>query len=226
MANYTPHYPLLLRLIAARPRLFSSALCGLATAALLPASWLPHLITRLILGWDAGACLYLLLAVHMMFASSHEKMRQRALREDEGQWLILLLVVIASGAGLAALGAELTLARELHGVARYAHIALVTLTLLACWLFTQLVFALHYAHDYYLALAQGHHGGLEFPGNEQPHYADFVYFACVIGTSAQTADVSFTTRRMRGVGTLHCVQAFLFNTTILALSVNIAAGLF
>jgi hypothetical protein len=52
-----------------------------------------------------------------------------------------------------------------------------------------------------------------------------VYFACVIGTSGQTADVSFTSRSMRRTGLLHCVLAFFFNTTLVALTINIASSL-
>jgi uncharacterized membrane protein len=59
-----------------------------------------------------------------------------------------------------------------------------------------------------------------------PDYGDFLYFACVIGTSGQTADVSFTSRAMRRIGTVHCVLAFFFNTTVVALTINIASGLF
>ena len=163
----------------------------------MPANWLLHLITRLILGWDAGACLYLLLAVHMMFASSHEKMRRKqALREDEGQWLILLLVVIASGAGLAALGADDAGRGSCTAWHAYAHIALVTLTLLACWLFTQLVFAL-YAHDYYLAPAQDITAGWSFPVTSSRNLCRFCLFClCHRHLGTQTR-VGFTTRRMR-----------------------------
>jgi len=69
-------------------------------------------------------------------------------------------------------------------------------------------------------------GGLEFPGGHAPDYGDFLYFACVIGTSGQTADVSFSSRVMRRTGLVHCVLAFLFNTTLIALTINIASGLF
>jgi uncharacterized membrane protein len=87
------------------------------------------------------------------------------------------------------------------------------------------MFALHYAHDYYASEVRGEHGGLQFPGGHAPDYADFLYFACIIGTSAQTADVSLTSRRMRRTGMVHCVLAFFFNTTLLALTINIASGL-
>ena len=65
----------------------------------------------------------------------------------------------------------------------------------------------------------------QFPGGQPPDYGDFLYFASVIGASGQTADVSFTSRKMRRTGTVHCVLAFFFNTTLVALTINIASGL-
>ncbi|MBP7395112.1 MAG: DUF1345 domain-containing protein, partial [Zoogloea sp.] len=73
--------------------------------------------------------------------------------------------------------------------------------------------------------SRGGNGGLQFPGETDPDYGDFLYFAAVIGTSGQTADVSFASRPMRRIGLLHCVLAYAFNTTLLALTINIASGL-
>jgi uncharacterized membrane protein len=87
------------------------------------------------------------------------------------------------------------------------------------------MFATHYAHEYYSALSRGLEPGLQFPGTNVPDYLDFVYFACVIGTSGQTADVSISSKPMRRVGLIHCVLAFFFNTTLIALTINIAASL-
>lgn len=214
-----------IRVIMARPRLFICILIGIATTLLLPPVLAPHLITRSIIGWNAGACLYLLLAFRMMFWSSHERMRRRALTQDEGRILVLSLVVIAAIVGLGAIVAELSVAKDIHGELRIAHIALAALTILTSWAFTQTMFALHYAHDYYASEAKGNQGGLDFPGGHAPDYGDFLYFACVIGTSGQTADVSFSSRAMRRIGLLHCILAFLFNTTLIALTINIASGL-
>ncbi len=97
--------------------------------------------------------------------------------------------------------------------------------MLTSWLFTQVLFAQHYAHDFYAARSHGGPDPLQFPGTPDPGYGDFFHFACVIGTSAQTADVSFNGAGLRAVGTLHCVVAFFFNATLLSLSINIAAGL-
>lgn len=215
-----------LKMIRHRPRLFSSLAIGILTAVFLPHSIASQEVTRLIIGWNVGACLYLALAAHMMFWSSHESMRRRARLHDEGRIVVLGLVVLAALATIGAIVAELSVVKDLHGSLRYAHIGLAALTLATSWFFTHVMFALHYAHDYYVALARSLPGGLEFPGEDLPDYSDFLYFSCIIGTSGQTADVSFTSRPMRRTGLLHCVLAFFFNTTLIALTINIASGLF
>lgn len=228
-ASDHPHHasrPVVIRQVLARPRLFSSILVGILVTFLLPHDVAQHWISRTIIGWNAGVCLYLLLALRMMFWSDTERMRRRARMQDEGRIVILVLVVLAAVASLGAIVAELAVVKDMHGALRYAHIALAAMTIVTSWAFTHLMFALHYAHDYYTALSRNKSGGLEFPGNAQPDYGDFLYFSCIIGTSAQTADISFTSPAMRRVGLMHCVLAFFFNTTLLALTINIASGLF
>lgn len=218
-------HPKLARIILARPRLFACIIVGAAIAALLPQTLAPSL-TRVLIGWDTGAVLYLVLSAHMMFSSSHERMRTRAVSQDDGRLLILAMVVVAALAALASIVGELAVAKNLHGSVRYFHIAMAMLTLLTSWAFTQVMFAQHYAHDYYAALERGGEGGLGFPEEPMPDYGDFLYFSCVIGTSAQTADVALTSRAMRRTGLVHCVLAFFFNATLLALTINVASTLF
>lgn len=222
----SPARPWLLRIVAARPRLFSCAAIGVATLLLLPESAAQQPITRMLVGWNVGVFLYLLLAAHMMFRSPHEEMRRRAQLEDEGRIIILTLVIAAAIMSLGAIVAELSVVRDMHGALRYGHIALTVLTIVSSWAFTQVMFALHYAHDYYASEQRGNPGGLLFPGGHAPDYGDFLYFSCVIGTSGQTADVNIDGRVMRRTALVHCVLAFFFNTTLLALSINIASGLF
>ena len=89
----------------------------------------------------------------------------------------------------------------------------------------QAVFAIHYAHVYYLDGENGEPArGLDFGPEGEPDYWDFVHFALVMGATAQTADISYTSRRMRRIGSLHTVVAFAFNTAILATMINLAAN--
>ena len=62
---------------------------------------------------------------------------------------------------------------------------LIVATLLVAWLFANTIYALHYAHLYYERKA----GGIDFPGEDPPGYADFVYFAFTLGMTFQTSDV-------------------------------------
>ncbi len=225
--HHRRHAVMPLRMLLARPRLLSAGLFGLLLALL--AQWQQLLpmrgMTAFMLGWNAGALLYLLLAAHMMAGASEEHIRRRALQEDVGQRSILALVVCASVTCLLAIALQLSAARELHGALRAGHVALAALTILSSWLFTQTMFALHYAHAYFVGQQRGEPPALQFPGEGSPDYADFFYFSAVIGTSGQTADVGLASRHMRRIGTVHCILSFLFNTTVLALMINILAGL-
>jgi uncharacterized membrane protein len=219
------HRFILLRLIRARPRLFSSIVVGILVFMFLPPALAQQDVTRLIVAWNAGAWLYLLLVLHMMFGSNHEKMRFRARLHDEGRITVLFLAVLAASASLGAIVAELAVLKDVHGMLRYAHIGLTAMTILSSWAFIHVMFAQHYAHDYYVALSRSQPGGLAFPDCEVPDYGDFLYFSCIIGTSGQTADISLTSKSMRRTGLVHCILSFFFNTTVLALTINIASGL-
>ncbi len=211
---------------SSRPRLWLSAAAGLLVMLALPGDWAQQGPTRALIGWNAGALLYLGLVWQMVRRSDPGVMLRRAQAESEGRFLVLTLAVLASAAVLLATGSQMAEVKDLHGSAKTWHVALAALTLMSAWLFTQALFALHYAHDYYVARARHRADVLQFPGTEHPDYGDFFYLACVIGTSAQTADVSFNNSALRRVGLVHCVQAFFFNTVVLALTINIAAGMF
>jgi uncharacterized membrane protein len=207
-----------LRIVRARPRLFSSAAVGAAvTLGLGVTHWSPAM--RFLVGWDVGVTLYLGLVAHMMWRSDVERMQGRAMLEDEGDVAILLLTALAALASMVAIFAELGPATtEGRSVLQVLH---AVLTILLSWAFIHTIFALHYAHEYYDVTA----GGLAFPhGNGDPDYWDFVYFSFVIGMTSQVSDVSVTSKDLRRIVTAHGVLSFVFNAALLALTVNLAAG--
>lgn len=208
-----------------RPRFTVAISIGLLTFFLIPRTWVAHDVTSAIIAWNVGAIFYLLLASKMMFWTSNDRMRQRAIKHDTGRYFVLGLVVVSALVCLLGIVFELSLAKELHDALKYEHIGLAVSTVVTAWTFTQVMFALHYAHEYYFLIAHGQNGGIDFPGDSEPMYADFLYFACVIGTSGQTADVSFSNPKIRRTGLVHCIFAFFFNTTLVALMINIASGL-
>lgn len=214
-----------LRAIHARPRTFLSAVVAILVGVLLPTSVAAHFVTRALIAWNAGTVLYVVLAATMMTRSSPQKMRYRAQLQDDGQRALLLFSCLAVVASIAGMAGELAVSKDIHGFLKSAHIALASVTVLSSWAFIQMTFALHYAHDYYAAVCHGRPVGLRFPDDPDPDYGDFFYFSAIIGTSGQTADVAFVSKPMRRIGSLHCVLAYLFNTTVLALLINIAASL-
>ena len=222
----TPPLKRFVHVFKVRPRLFIVIAIGVLTGLILPIGIASQPISRWLIAWNVGAWLYVALAAVMMMRSSKGHMRHRAQLQDDGKYAILGLTVIAAIASLVAIAFELAIVKDLHGWQRGAHVALAGLTVLSSWSFIQIMFTLHYAHDYYMAACHGHKPGLAFPDDEDPDYGDFFYFSAVIGTSGQTADVSFVTKPMRRIGSLHCILAYLFNTTVLALLINIGASLF
>jgi len=215
----------------ARPRLTSALAVGVAVYA--ACGFLPDTLrwsTCAILGWDATCLTFIALALLMMRGRTPADIRKIAPTQDEGQGFILGLVSLAAAASLYAVALELSLARTDHGLVKTLHVSLAFVTVAASWFMVQLIYALHYAHEYY---APGDDpegpevaGGLYFPGDKAPDYWDFVHFAVVIGAAAQTADIAFTDPAIRRVGTVHTVLAFVFNTVVLALTINLLAGLF
>ncbi len=213
-----------IRIVRARPRLFLAILLGLAIAAITPSDWRPA--TRALAGWDIAVGVYLLLAVRLTTGVDAHHIRRRAAVQDEGRFTVLVLVVASALASLMAILAELSGANR-----QPAQLALAGVTILLSWTFMHTIFALHYAHEYYGERGAAHAaesaakgGGLNFPGEETPDYWDFVYFSFVIGMTSQVSDVAVTSRPLRRLVTAHGVVSFIFNVTLLALMVNIAAG--
>jgi uncharacterized membrane protein len=206
--------------IKAQPRLVTAILLGGLLCFALPG----RLSTRLLTAWDCSTGLYLVLALAMMARSNIDRIRVRAALQDEGQMVILALTTITALVSLAGVMKELTLAKSATGHDSWHHVALAGITVVLSWSFLHTMFAVHYAHEYYAGPEEEPGEGLEFPGHEPPDYWDFMYYSFVIGTACATADVNVTSRGMRKITTLHCIVAFFFNTTILALTVNIGAS--
>lgn len=215
------HHPLAIRLFAARPRLLTSALIGISAIVLMPAEF--RLTSRLLVGWDIGALLYLAFVFAMVRRAPVSEIKKRAALYDEGGVSFLVLALLAVSASFAAIFAELAHTKAMPE-REAASIILAALTVILSWSLTHVMFALHYAHLYY----RGGHtvdGGLLMPERDEPDYSDFMYFSFVIGCASQTADIASTTRPMRKVMTIHGIVSFFFNAAILALTINIAAGL-
>lgn len=166
----------------------------------------------------------------MMARATPDGMRRRAELEDEGRYTVLILSVTAAIAIL------LTIVFELHGIKDLPpdlaglRVALAAGTILLSWFFMNTIFALYYAHGYYgdADSSSGDYkptGGLVFPGRPEPDYWDFLYFSFVVGMTFQVSDVQIEDHTLRRGVLAHGVLAFFFNVIIVALTINIIAGL-
>ncbi|MBD0088890.1 DUF1345 domain-containing protein [Acinetobacter baumannii] len=212
------------RSVQNRPHFFIALIFGVVVASLL--AWLTSWkwSTILLASWNGSISLYLLHVWKLMRSADHSQMQQQAKKQDESKWVIMLIVLLAITMSPVAILVQLSQLPSGH-YEKLGHVALALLTIISAWLFMHTVFALHYAHDFYMALSRNEeNGGLDFPGTEHPTYPDFLYFSYIIGTSAQTADVSITNKHMRLLNLFHAVLSFGFNTTILAICINVAAG--
>jgi uncharacterized membrane protein len=215
--------------VRGHPRLFAGLALGILVAFLLPSDF--RVATRLLIAWNIGTWLYFILSAVLVVTSTPESMRRRAEASDEGRFLVLVLTSLAAIASMGAIVAQLGATKDMSGMTKSLHVTLAAATIISAWTFIHLTYALHYAHEYFDELdaepgKEPHEaGGLKFPGTDDPDYFDFLYFSFIIGVASQTADVEITAKEMRRVSLVHSILSFFFNSAVLALTINIAAGL-
>ena len=197
--------------------MFATGVC-IALIALLPEDTM--LESRFLIGWDAGVALYLVLVTVMILRSDLDRIRRESALQDEGRITIPVLTVIAAMATLGAIIFWLRNASASETV-QPPLLAVMFLTTLLSWIFVHVMFAMHYAHEYY-AQHRGKGGGMRFPGTKDPDYWDYIYFSFVIGTSAAVSDMAITSCTIRRTAMAHGLIAFVFNVTMIALTVSIA----
>ena len=214
------------RVMQGHLRTTAAIAAGLVAYVLLPGSMTAAM--RTVVAWDIGAVLLMGLAVRLFLDGSDASVASHAVEQAEGEWVIFGVTLAGVLVSFVALTAVLSGVKELPAFTKQWQVALVAATLLLSWLVTHMVFALRYAHEYYAkdgTPGPGIDGGLEFPGGQPPDYWDFCYFSLVLGMTFQVSDVQITSRKLRRLALAHGLVGFLFNTVIVALTVNIAASL-
>lgn len=213
-----------MRLARLHARLLISIAVGMAvTLGLAMTDW--SMATKLLLGWDIGVVLYLVLVYQLVVTCGIEEIRRRAAEDDEGALALLILTGLSGLAIMGAIVAELGIAK-VSGQPRSGYgIAIAVVTIFVSWAFVHTIFAFHYAHEYYGARSDKTIGGLTFPGRQPPDYWDFVYFSLVIAMTSQVSDVVITSKVIRRIVTVHGALAFFFNVAVFALTVNIVSNL-
>jgi uncharacterized membrane protein len=211
--------------IRCRPLLFSGLSVMIVAWLALPSGL--SMTTRGLLGWDTGVLVFLGLSAYVFVTAPPERMQVYAEAQQEGEWTIFWLTLAVVIVSFVAVSGEFAAIKSGPAETRGVKVVLVAVTLFLSWLVTHVTFAFRYAHEFYVRDLGGPDvdGGLEFPGEKKPDYLDFAYFSLVLGMTFQVSDVQITSRKLRRVATLHGLLSFLFNTVIVAFTVNIAAGL-
>jgi uncharacterized membrane protein len=195
---------------------------GIAAALLAPDI---TLTSKCLIGWNVGGWIYMALIMVRTFKSNAEAVRRIAEVEDENAGLVLVMVCVAAIASLAAIVLELSGVKDMSSTGKTVHYAFTGLTIVGSWLLIGVIFSLHYARMFYTW--DGEDAALRFADGEQnPDYWDFLYFSFTLSVAVQTSDVGVATRDLRKVVLAQSLIGFLFNTSILGFSINIAAGLF
>jgi uncharacterized membrane protein len=214
------------RQVRRHPRLAIAVGVGVVVYVALPGGL--ETAMRLLIAFDIAAIAFLAAIWFMMARATQSDMRWRSGLEDEGRFTILGLAASIAVAILLAIVSELHGSKDLPASQQPIHVALAAATILLSWIFMNTMFALHYAHDYY---GEGDGpdekiaGGLIFPGDDAPAYSDFLYFSFVIGMTFQVADVAIEDKGLRRVALVQGVLAFFFNVIVVALTINILAGM-
>jgi uncharacterized membrane protein len=169
----------------------------------------------LMVGFDVAAAIFLLCCVSILGICDPDMIEVQAERNDANRTELLAFTGIVMAALLIAIGAATAEVRPEPWTK-----LIIIATLVLAWLFSNMVYALHYAHMAYMRPGAGA-SGLDFPNTKQPVYWDFVYFAFTIGMTFQTSDVEISCDSIRRVVTVHSFAAFVFNIGVLAFTINV-----
>jgi uncharacterized membrane protein len=211
--------------VSIRPRLLRSLLCAGIVGIALPHWW--HWATQILCIWDAFTISFLVQTWRLMVRTTPEMMRRYALKEDEGRLTILSIITASACLSIVAI-TFIPHDKDPLTPVFALHLGIAISTIIESWLLVHTIFTQHYAHLYYQGdktLAERKSAGLDFPGELEPDYWDFLYFSFVIGMTSQVSDVDVTSRQMRQLSLLHGVVSFFFNTTLVAITINIVAGI-
>lgn len=204
-----------------RHRWFYLALCA-AIISFAPTGGEP-LNARIAVTGDIFYVVYLVLVAAFEVPASPQRFRTWAGEEDEGLLLIAVITLTVVAFSLASIFSFLNAGKRPDAI-----LLLVALTSAPLgWFVLHTSASLHYA-NYYYGRNTGEpaaHGGLNFPDTDEPGFWEFLYYAFVVGMTAQVSDVQVTTTRMRRLTLAHSIISFFYNTVLIAMAVNVIVAL-
>lgn len=210
-------------LIKAKTRLLYSVIVGVITFLLLEGH---HPSTRFLMAWSSASVTYLILVFIMMQYFNKRNISHLSNHDDEGQSFIYIVSLLASAVSLTAIFIHVGGISDIPLKDRILGVMMTGLTFFISWLVLHTAYSLHYAHSYYVNLKEN----AEFPplifvGTKYPSHSDFFHFSIVIGMTCQTADIVIVDPKIRSLVTAHSLLSFIFNATLLGLTMSLVGGL-
>ncbi len=176
--------------------------------------------------WDVFALSYIIISWIVFFTSTTDHIKKKARKDDGGKLFVFFVVVLASFVSMITV-AILVLSKDSLGMAESVYLPIIVGGILLSWMLVHTTFCFHYAHLYYdnEKGTENNAEGLEFPNEKHPDYIDFAYFSFVIGMTFQVSDVEISARKIRRLALFHGLLSFALNTFVVALTINLIAGL-
>lgn len=184
-------------------------------------------LVKIMIAWAAFALSYIITSWIVFFARTTTEIREHSRQEDGSRVYVFLLIILTSFASLFTV-LLLMLSKGAKDTPHIIYIPVAISGMLFSWAMVHTIFGFHYAHMYYgndTSDPTKHAEGLEFPKEKKPDYVDFAYFSFVIGMTFQVSDVDITSRSIRRLVLLHGLLSFALNTFVVALTINLIAGL-
>jgi uncharacterized membrane protein len=184
--------------------------------------WLPYSTSRIVLAWDTGVAILLMLIAIMMWRTGPEEALRQARKEETSNILMLLVTILAVAGALVDIAFGLPKGKTLSPAVHAFDISAAIAGVFLAWLLLHIMYSLHYTKLYYGRIdgadANAFMKGLAFPGNKDlVDYWDFVYYSFTIAMCFQTSDVTVTSPYMRRLTIFHATIAYLFAFAILGL---------
>jgi len=176
--------------------------------------------------WDVFTLSYVILSWVVFLTSPVHQMKENAAKEDGGRFFVFLVIVISSFASMITV-TMLIVSKDTANIDKNIYLPVIVSGILLSWIMVHSTFVFHYARLYYDTDDESGKikGGLDFPSCENPDYIDFAYFSFIIGMTFQVSDVQISSRSMRRKALVHSLLAFALNTFVVALTINLIAGL-
>jgi uncharacterized membrane protein len=176
-----------------------------------------------LVGWDVASTALVASTWFTVGPMDADRTARLAIREEPGRAMADLLLVGASVVSLLGVGFIIAAGGQAHGARVAFLVGLAIFTVVVSWSVVHTTYTLRYARIYY----SGPDGGVQFkmPDDAKPKYTDFAYLSFTIGMTFQVSDTDLTSSIMRKTALGHALLSYLFGVVIIAVMINLVAGL-